>query len=271
MDATFMVVIGDVHGQFDKLVAILQKANLIDKERNWSAGEETLWFLGDYFDRGPDGVGVIELVMDLQKQARAAGGRVGALIGNHDVLILAAFRFGEMPSGGPGGTFLSSWQLNGGNPTDLERLEKRHLDWLESLPAMVRVGNRLFAHADATFYQVYGRSVPAVNQSFRTVLKGRNAKEWDILLDYFSQRRAFQDGEMGQARVARFLGVYGGRQFVHGHTPVCKLTGQPPESTIAPLIYAGGLAIDADPGMYLGGPGFVVNLPVLSISQEAQS
>jgi hypothetical protein len=90
-----MYVIGDIHGQFDKLVAILQEADLIDGRRQWSAGDATLWFMGDYFDRGPDGISAVELISRLQGQAANTGGRVGALIGNHDVLTLAAHQFGE--------------------------------------------------------------------------------------------------------------------------------------------------------------------------------
>lgn len=251
-----MVFIGDVHGQIDKLCQVLNDAGLVDQAGNWSGGQEALWFLGDYFDRGPDGIAVVELIMKLQRQAAAAGGHVGALLGNHDVLILAAHQFGHQPSGGPGNSFQASWEINGGNPSDLERLQASHIHWLKSLPVMALYADRLLAHADATFYQVYGRTVPAVNDSISMILNGREPASWDLLLDYFSQRRAFQDGDMGQARVLRFMALYGGGQFIHGHTPVCKLTGQKPEEVRSPLIYAGGLAVDVDPGLYLGGPGF---------------
>src|SRR5690606_12587611 len=112
--ACLMYVIGDIHGQIDKMRGALRSAGLIDEAGRWTGGAATLWFMGDYFDRGPDGIAAVDLIRALQEQAAAAGGRVGALLGNHDVLILAAQRFGTRPSGGPGGTFLSSWQLNGG-------------------------------------------------------------------------------------------------------------------------------------------------------------
>lgn len=255
-----MFVIGDVHGQIEKVTAALRRAGLIDEARRWTGGEATLWFMGDYFDRGPDGIAAVDLVRALQAQASETGGRVGALLGNHDVLILAAQRLGERPSGGPGGTFLASWRANGGVESDLARLTEERAAWLRSLPAMALEGDWLLAHADATFYQVYGRTIGGVNRAIRAVLDGDNAGDWDLLLDYFSQRRAFQDADRGPARVARFLSLYGGRRFVHGHTPIGKLTGQPPESITGPYTYAGGLAVDVDAGMYLGGPGFVARL-----------
>lgn len=256
-----MVVMGDIHGQYAKMIAVLRGAGLIDAVGHWSGGATTLWFLGDYFDRGPDGIAAIDLIRALQGEAAAAGGRVGALLGNHDVLILAAQRFGDRPSGGPGGTFLASWRQNGGEASGLARLDETRAAWLRSLPAMALDGDWLLAHADATFYQVYGRSVAAVNRSLRAILRGDNAADWDLLLDYFSQRRAFQDVERGPARVARFLALYGGRRFVHGHTPIGKLNGRPPEAVTTAYVYAGGLAVNVDAGLYLGGPGFVTALP----------
>ncbi|HEY1409524.1 MAG TPA: metallophosphoesterase, partial [Promineifilum sp.] len=109
-----MLVMGDIHGQIAKLRLTLRRAGIVDEQDHWIAGNATMWFLGDFFDRGPDGIAAVDLVRSLQREAAVAGGRVDALLGNHDILILAAQRFGTRPSGGPGGTFLSSWQLNGG-------------------------------------------------------------------------------------------------------------------------------------------------------------
>jgi hypothetical protein len=60
--------------------------------------------------------------------------------------------------------------------------------------------------------------------------------------------------------VQRFLALYGGQRFVHGHTPIGKLSGQKPQAVVAAYTYAGGLAVDVDAGMYLGGRGFVAEL-----------
>ena len=257
-----MYAIGDVHGQVTKLTAALERAGLIDGAGHWSGGEATLWFMGDYSSRGPDGIGVIERIMALQVQAAAAGGRVEALLGNHDAHILAAHFLPDEACGGPGGTFAASWLANGGNPDDLARLRAEHIAWLQARPAMARAGARLLAHADATFYQAYGGSVEEVNRNIAAVLSAPgDPGPWDRLLDYFSQRRAFQDGDAGRARLQRFLKLYGGEQFVHGHTPISKLNGREPAAVNGPYVYAGGLAVDVDGGMYLGGPGFAARLP----------
>jgi hypothetical protein len=254
-------VIGDVHGQLQKLRGLLRGAELIDETETWSGGDSTLWLIGDLVDRGPDGIGAVELVMRLQQQAAEVGGRVQVLIGNHDVLLLAAHRFGTRPIPGSEKTCRDYWQENGGQETDLERITTDHVRWLSDLPAMAREGDHLLAHADALLYTRYGQSIAQVNQTMTELLQGDDITSWDRLLDEFSEHRAFVDATTGADRAKAFLDEFGGRRLVHGHTPVSKITGQPPEAVREPVLYAAGLCLDVDPGMYLGGPGFVYSLP----------
>src|SRR5829696_5078924 len=59
-------VIGDIHGEREKLQELLRGAELIDKSETWSGGDSTVWFMGDLVNHGPDGIGVVDLVMGLQ-------------------------------------------------------------------------------------------------------------------------------------------------------------------------------------------------------------
>lgn len=68
----------DIHGCLDAFKASLSTVDL-DVE------DSKLVLLGDYCDRGPDSLGVFELVMDLQKRY---GDRVVALRGNHEEMFL---------------------------------------------------------------------------------------------------------------------------------------------------------------------------------------
>ena len=83
-----IVAIGDVHGGYDEFVAILQAADVIDSGNRWSGGKTHLVQTGDLLDRGAGSRKVMDLVMRLEAQAREAGGRVHALIGNHEVMNL---------------------------------------------------------------------------------------------------------------------------------------------------------------------------------------
>jgi hypothetical protein len=254
-------VIGDVHGQLEKLCDLLRGAELIDKTETWSGGDCTLWLMGDLVDHGPDGIGAVELVMRLQQQAARTGGRVQALLGNHDMLLLAAHRFGTRPIPGQDETPWDLWQESGGQEADLERIMPDHVRWLSNMPAMALEGDHLLAHADALLYIHYGRSIAQVNEAMTAVLQTDDAGSWFRLLEEFGEHRAFVDATTGVDRARAFLNDFGGGQLVHGHTPITKMTGQPPEAVREPLLYAAGLCLDVDPGMYLGGPGFVYQLP----------
>jgi hypothetical protein len=81
-----VVAIGDVHGDFDDFVAILQRTGLIDKQNHWTGGKTTFVQVGDLLDRGPKPREVMDLMMSLEKEAAQAGGRVVSLLGNHEVM-----------------------------------------------------------------------------------------------------------------------------------------------------------------------------------------
>jgi hypothetical protein len=259
-------VIGDIHGQYDRLVALLKGVPLVDDHLHWTGGTATLWFLGDFVDRGPDGIGAIELVMSLQNQAAQVGGMVNALIGNHDLMLLSAYRFGnskallsklpEDPRDFPLNSldhFTADWLRIGGVPSDLVRMTAKHANWLMRLPAMARVGDKLLIHADSILYLLNGSSLDEVNQFFRDLLTSDNRNAWQSLIDAFSEHQAFL-GSSGAQRAARFLKIFNGTQIIHGHTPIPKITGR--EATEA-LVYAEGRCVNVDSGLYLGVSGFV--------------
>jgi hypothetical protein len=251
-------VAGDVHGSLDQTVLLLRRAGLMSEALTWTGGTATLWFSGDFTDRGPQGLASIDLAMWLQREAGATGGRVDALLGNHDLLMVAARRFG--------GEFLTNWRRNGGVMADLKGLTPRHANWLLSRPAMAVVGDHLLVHADATFYALYGDTADQVNAALGSIIEAGNPEEWDRLLEQFSERRAFDDSASGGAeRAAAFLRHFGARRLVHGHTPISLAQGGTAEDVVEPLIYANGLCVNVDGGMYLGGPGVIYRVDAQSM------
>lgn len=255
-------VISDVHGHRHELVEVLRSAGLLDAAGRWSGGDATLWVLGDYLDRGPDGVGVIELVMRLQREAPGSGGRVGALMGNHEVLALGMHRFGDHPLRDDRGrehAFATSWALNGGRPGDQSRLTPAHLEWLAALPALAREGSWLLAHSDTTEYLRWGSSVLEVNAAVAAVTAMDDLHAWWDLWRGLTTRFAFQ-GPEGSAAVEQVLGSLGGERIAHGHSIIATLTGEPPSMTRGPLVHAGGRALAIDGGLYAGGPLLLVRL-----------
>nr|WP_323181114.1 metallophosphoesterase [Streptomyces virginiae] len=269
-----LYVVGDVHGYLDELVTELHAQGLIDAERRWSAGNARLWFLGDFTDRGPDGIGVIDLVMRLSAEAAAAGGYCKALMGNHELLLIGAKRFGDTPvvSGAGTATFQAAWLLNGGQRTDMERLQDVHLQWMSRLDAAVLEEGHLLLHSDTTAYLDYGDSIEDVNDTIHELLNRGDADiTWDLFRK-FTKRFAFRDEGTGPAAVRELLDTYGGSRVVHGHSPIPYLLGEVgtedgdesrgPEAVDGPHVYAEGLAIAMDGGVTMAGKLLVVQLPL---------
>jgi Calcineurin-like phosphoesterase len=286
-------VIGDIHGHLNKLRALLQDLHLIDERLHWSGSGASIWFLGDYTDRGPDGVGVIELVMRLEVEAQAAGGKVGALLGNHDVIVLNAMRFPDAVSALVQGerpwTFRRMWLENaGGQLQDAEGLRPQHLDWLVARPALAKVGNTLLMHADSTFYLNYGKALEAmntavsvlspvdngrpargsrldrVNVAISELLHGHDTAALDRFEEQFASRRAFLPHLHGEdvalENALQVLNAFGAARLVHGHTPVFNVLNRPAAEIDRPFTYLNGLCTNVDPGLYAGGAGFALRL-----------
>ena len=71
------IAIGDIHGCSAALAALLRAID--------PTALDTLVFLGDYIDRGPDSRGVLEQVIALAERCA-----VVPLLGNHEEMLLAA-------------------------------------------------------------------------------------------------------------------------------------------------------------------------------------
>lgn len=87
-DVDRVVVVPDVHGAYDQLVDLLRDTGLVDDSLTWTGERTHLVSLGDLLDRGPDSRDVMDLLMRLQEEAPAAGGRVHVVLGNHEHMNL---------------------------------------------------------------------------------------------------------------------------------------------------------------------------------------
>lgn len=129
----YIFAIGDIHGRLD-LLRLAAKA--IDTYLSDRAARGVAIFLGDYVDRGPDSRGVIEFLMNAQRNAPLL-----CLKGNHEEMMLEALTSGDC----------SRWIASGGAATlssyGGEDIPPEHIAWLSSLPTIAELGNRIFVHA----------------------------------------------------------------------------------------------------------------------------
>ena len=128
------VVIGDIHGELEKLKALLGYC------REYLGADVRLIFVGDYVNRGPNSSEVVQLLRDLQDR----NDHVICLRGNHEAALLAAV------AGAPIYHFL----LMGGDATlrsydarSIAEIPASHVEWLKSLPAFYQDELRFYVHA----------------------------------------------------------------------------------------------------------------------------
>ena len=98
-----VIVIGDLHGDYDKTITLFKRLNLIDNQHNWIAFPKNTFVvqLGDQFDGGGRGEGdtkgelkLIQFMEDINKKAQVVDGAVLSLIGNHEVMnLIGDFRY----------------------------------------------------------------------------------------------------------------------------------------------------------------------------------
>ena len=129
--------IGDIHGSYDRLKTLMDKIP-IDFSR------DTLVFIGDYIDRGPHSVEVVDYLMQLKN--RVPG--VIFLKGNHedmlDKFINGADRFTYLLNGGQ--QTLDSY-LTKPVQSEFYPIPPDHMEFFKSLRLFYETEEYIFVHA----------------------------------------------------------------------------------------------------------------------------
>ncbi len=213
-----IIAVGDVHGSFSGLVSMLREASIIDEGNQWIGGNTLLIQTGDLLDRGADVRPVMDLLMSLQDQAEASGGKVVVLLGNHEVMNLVGDLMDINLDAyqhfvGPGSKekqrrAFEQWRAVFGIPADsknegsesqkrewiethppgfveyTEALgpEGRYGKWLRSQPTMFKYGGTIFVHAGIS-PDFVDLSLSAINDDVASQIA-----EFDSIKSYLEQR-----------------------------------------------------------------------------------
>ncbi|HZI52989.1 MAG TPA: metallophosphoesterase, partial [Chitinophagaceae bacterium] len=81
-----MLVISDIEGNFTAFRKLLRGNGVIDENFNWTFGKDHLVLVGDFVDRGTMVMEVLWLIYSLEEKAKAAGGYVHFILGNHEIM-----------------------------------------------------------------------------------------------------------------------------------------------------------------------------------------
>lgn len=145
--------IGDVHGMFDMLDALIE---YVSKDMR---PEDRFVFLGDYVDRGPNSNMVVSLVRDLTRDGHVA------LKGNHEDMVDGA----HPTDTGFHATAYEMWMINGGTETLRSyggKVPDDVVEWARALPTHY--------HPCDDFYFVHAGLMPGVPLDEQSV----DAKLW---------------------------------------------------------------------------------------------
>lgn len=246
-----LLAMGDIHGEYEKSVALLQSVQLIDAQLSWIGQNDRLILVGDYLDRGPHGIEVLRMVRRLQQEAAQAGGQVIALLGNHDALMIAHTRGqdGSLPDEKAYGEIESNHFANGGFQAEVLTLRESPdlLTWYAQLPMLHLEGDILFGHGNID-YTLFAPNMAEVNQFFRELHQSAHGSIMSFAAltvrswaadDTESHHRSVRYTLNAYDGVQRMLETFGGRLYVHGHSPKNNTLQQP-------HLYAEKLAYNID-------------------------
>ncbi|MCZ4696380.1 hypothetical protein DWB61_17110 [Ancylomarina euxinus] len=165
-------VLGDIHGQFDRMINNLQSHGIIDKQLKWNWGKGHLVFVGDIFDRGNKVTETLWFIYHLEQEAEKAGGQVHITFGNHELMVL-----------NKDNRYIAQEYKNLCNNLGLDYDDLFHPnsvlgEWLRSKNSMTKINDVLFVHGGISKKQVeYGLSSEQVNELMRQYLvAGSNAE-----------------------------------------------------------------------------------------------
>jgi hypothetical protein len=251
-----VVVVGDVHGSYSQFTTVLRQAGLLEKSKDkWAGGKAHLVQLGDVPDRAPDTRRVLDLLMNLEKQAKKAGGMVHALIGNHEAMnlyedlrytipeefssfrrsnseeIRAAFwQMQEEELRKTGQTVTPQYQKEWEKQHPLGWVEHRfefgpngkYGKWIRNHNAVIRINDTLFLHGGIS-PKYSGRSITEINDQVRRELIDFNLLDGGMVIDpegplWYRGLAIKPEAEL-QEHVSGLLTAYGVRRIVVGHTP----------------------------------------------------
>lgn len=181
IDMSRIFAVGDIHGCHRKLVALLSRLP-VDRE------EDTLVFLGDYINRGPDSRKVLDTLIGLERNYR----RVVFLMGNHEQALLDYEIYGEpddlrlLRVMGIEAT-AESYGVSLRRLTDLSCMPPEHQQFLFDLKCSYVAGEYLFTHADFD-------ATPSPRSEVKTSLEHMQRRSTEAR--FLASRRLGREGDL---------------------------------------------------------------------------
>ena len=224
-----LLVLSDIEGNAAFMNSALSKLGVTDAGGEWNFGANRLVIAGDSVDRGRDVFAVLWRLHGLAAQARAAGGSVHVLLGNHEQYLLRGNTVKVHPEhlfaleklGGVAAAFGPDTVIGA---------------WLREQPVMVKAGRVIVTHGGVSpLVAQQGLTIAQLNTAMRRYWRGEPvpATELEAVLGFtgVTQYRGYfkaEEGKYGKASdqdVAAALRTFDADTIVVGHSIVEKVSG----------------------------------------------
>lgn len=225
-----IMVVGDVHGEFDTMKKLLVANHIISKKGDWLFGKNHLVFIGDIFDRGDQVTEALYFIRKLSRLASSKGGRVHLILGNHEVMVLMndsryiAPKYRNLSK-----RLLMNYYNFFKSNTDLGR-------WLRTLNSVLKINDKLFVHGGLSYDVVKKNlSIAQINEDIRySLLNAESMSVADLKKRiYFPGNPLWYRGYMMESRyypkiteseVDEVLKFYDAKQIMFGHTELEEIS-----------------------------------------------
>jgi len=224
-----VVAIGDLHGDLQATREVLRMAKITDPEGHWAAGRTLIVQTGDVLDRGDEEIEIYDLLDRLAKEAKASGGAVHILNGNHELMNVAGRFLYVTPDGfrdfagyDDGSVELTAYpKLRRGRRAAFKPggpFAKRLADY----PVVLRIDDTLFVHGGLLPKHVkFG--IDTINARARSFALGEDDAFWAYLTDWDSPVNMRHYTKSPNAAdcylLDKVLKETGAKRMVMGHTP----------------------------------------------------
>jgi len=221
-DGEAILAISDIESAYKTLRDFLQAHRVIDSELNWSFGKGHLVLLGDMTDRGPSTTQVLWFIYQLEQAARAQGGTVHYILGNHEIKNLQ----GNFQAADKKYQFVAT--VLGKQQPDLYGDHSLLGRWLASKNTAELINGQLFVHGGLhPQLTTLNYSLEDLNRFVRAHYRSayypkKNADASDLLLSTRngpSWYRGYFEADLTQDEVEKTLARFGASAVVVGHTP----------------------------------------------------
>lgn len=218
-----MFIVSDIEANFGAFRKLLLANNVIDSDYNWTFGKGHLVLTGDFVDRGERQNEVLWLIYSLEDKAKAAGGYVHFILGNHEIMNLNGdHRYLHKKYVEHSALLNEHFMSLYGDQSEIGR-------WLRTKNVVEKIGNILFCHA--------GISAPVNKMDLSTTKINKKVRPYyaDTLYLYDSPETNVLYSDQGpfwyrgyytgpekatQQQIDKTLSLYKVKHIATGHTVI---------------------------------------------------